>query len=366
MRRILIISLLILFLSGGCEAAAVSTPQPTQTETAVPTEPTAQANGRLFHLSITEAEGEPFDDAFRLAQSAGAQATSLSVYWDDIEIAPGIYQPDPNWLAIANAYYPAQQMQVSLAISVIDTNNLRLPADLADKSFDDPELIARFNSLLDYVAAQLTELTPQSLAIGNEIDLYLGSDVAQWRAYETFFVETAAYARTLWPNTLVGSKVTFEGIADERAAAIQSLNQHADVVLVTYYPLDGGFQVRPPTAVHDDFQTLADAFPDKTIHLLEVGYPTGTANGSSEAMQAQFIHELFLAWDDHAEQIPVLNYTWLTDMPETAVADMTDYYRLDDPAFVSFLATLGLRTGDGSPKPAFDQLLIETETRGWR
>lgn len=54
---------------------------------------------------------------------------------------PGEYNPDPNWLAVANLFYPAQEMVVSLTIPVIDTSSTRLPAELADKSFDDPEAV---------------------------------------------------------------------------------------------------------------------------------------------------------------------------------------------------------------------------------
>jgi hypothetical protein len=351
--------LLVLFFLVGCEETETAVPAPQATKS-------TPFSVRWLDMSISEAQGETYDTALNLAQSVGMQTTSLSLYWDEIETAPGVYQPDPNWLAIANAYYPAQEIKISLTISVIDTNNLRLPADLVDKSFDDPVVVARFNDLLNYIASQLPDLTPYVLAIGNEIDVYLWQDAAQWAAYEAFFVETAAHARMLWPSTPIGSKTTFSGLINGPLAVIQSLNQHADVVLITYYPLNAEFKVRPPTAVHDDFQTLSDTFANQTIYLLETGYPSGTKNDSSEAKQADFIRELFLAWDAHAEQIPVINYTWLTDVPETAVTEMTRYYGLADAGFVSYLATLGLRTSDGRPKPAFDQLATEAAARGWQ
>ena len=322
-------------------------------------------HGRILSLDVTEAADGNFDAAFNLAKSIGMQATSLSVYWDEIETAPGIYNPEPNWLEIANLYYPGQDVQVSLAISVIDTNNLRLPPDLADKPFDDPMVIERFNGLLDYIATQIPDLTINSLAIGNEIDIYLANNARQWEAYETFFIAAASHARTLWPAVPVGSKITFNGISSSPAPYIQSLNQHSDAILVTYYPLESDFTVREPTAVHADFHTLTQAFPNQPVHLLEVGYPSGEVNNSSEEKQRDFIHELFLAWDEHAGQIPLVNYTWQTDVSPDAVEQMTNYYQLDHPAFVSYLATLGLRTFDNIDKPAFRQLAIETEVRGW-
>ncbi|HID54023.1 MAG TPA: hypothetical protein EYP41_18550 [Anaerolineae bacterium] len=96
-----------------------------------------------------------------------------------------------------------------------------------------------------------------------------------------------------------------------------------------------------------------------------MGYPSGANNNSSYAKQAAFIHELFLAWDTHVAQIPLVNYTWQTDMPPNSIKEMTDYYHFDNPGFVSYLATLGLRTFDNADKPAFRQLAVETEARDW-
>ena len=357
--------MLLLLVGGivGCGETAVPTPLPIPASTPIPTTNTVPLGNRILSMDATEAADNDYDAALQRAKAVGVTAVTLTVYWDDIETEPGVYNPDPNWLEVANLYYPTQNVVVSLAISVIDTNNLRLPPDLADKSFDDPAVIERFNRLLDYVVTQVPAIKLNSLAIGNEIDIYLEADTEQWAAYETFFRETAAHARTLWPNLPIGTKTTFEGISGDPAPYIQSINQHSDVVLVTYYPLNPDFNVREPATVHNDFQTLADAFPNQTIYLLEVGYPSGTDNNSSYAKQAAFIHELFLAWDAHAAQIPLINYTWLTDMPLDSVKELTSYYRLAAPGFVSYLATLGLRTFDNTDKPAFRQLAAEMEAR---
>lgn len=119
--------------------------------------------------------------------------------------------------------------------------------------------------------------------------------------------------------------------------------------------------MRPPETFHVDFDTLSQKFPDQTIYMLEIGYPSGTENGSSEARQAEFIREMFNAWDDHAGQIPVINYTWLTDVPAEAVDGMTDYNGLDAPGLVGFLSSLGLRTSDGRNKLALTQFQTEID-----
>lgn len=361
------LALLTLLLAGlACAETTTSTPPPLQDVTPIPSGSVTPRDGRILSMDITEDQSGDFDAPFNLAKSAGMQATTLSVFWDEIETAPGEFEPDPNWLAIANLYYPSQEVMISLAISVIDTNNLRLPPNLAGKPLDDPQVIARFETLLDYIATQIPDLHLTSLAIGNEVDIYLGTDSRAWASFEAFFRQTAEHARRLWPGVPVGSKTTFDGLIGGPAPFIKSLNQYSDVAMVTYYPLQADFSVRQPDAVHRDFQTMVDAFPGKPIYLLEVGYPSGEDNHSSYELQAAFIHELFRAWDDHAEEIPLLNYTWMTDVSGEAVHQMTTYYRFGGRGFVSYLATLGLRTHQGQDKPAFTQWATETAARGWQ
>ena len=98
---------------------------------------------RILSLDVNQAADGDFDRAFARAQEAGMEATTLSLHWDEIETAPGQYDPQPNWPAIANIYYPAFNTPISLALSPIDTNNERRPADLRGRPFDDPEVVHR-------------------------------------------------------------------------------------------------------------------------------------------------------------------------------------------------------------------------------
>lgn len=322
---------------------------------------------RVLEMHLNESETGSFDQAVEKAKSAGANSASLSIFWDEIETTPGSYKPDPNLLRIANQYYPSQDMRVSLVISVLDTTQIRLPADLQGKSLHDPAVIRRFQALLDYIASQIHDLQLASLAIGNEIDGVLGVDPAAWEAYQVFFQQAKAHAKSLWPEVPIGAKIQYSGLTGESAAYAASLNQMADVVMVTYYPLRGDFTVQDPDVIHRDLKQLVRRYPDQRIYLAEIGYPTGETNGSSPEKQAAFIRETFAAWDDHADQIPLLSYSWLTDLPSAAVSSFEDYYGVKHPAFASFLRTLGLRTypGNGSDKAGFHTLVEETRVRDW-
>lgn len=338
---------------------------PTGIGTPSPASPIAARGDRLLGIDVAEAAGESFDQAFRVARDAGLQFASLSVAWDDLEARPGEFGADPNWLAIANRYYAAEGVPLALTIAAIDTNRVRLPDDLQGRRLDDPEVMARFGRLLDYVFTQIPDVDLAVLAIGNEVDITLGADTDAWRAYQKFFEAAAATSRALRPGVPVGAKMTLAGLAGDLRGQAQTLNALADLVLVTYYPLEADFGVQPPQVVREDLATLVASHPGQRIGILEAGYPSSTALGSSEELQAEFVRQVFRAWDDYAAEIPLLNFTWLTDASDGAVHGWAEYYGLQDERFVAYLATLGLRRSDGTPKPALDALASEAHARGW-
>ena len=314
---------------------------------------------------MTQADGESFDDALALVQAAGVQATSLPVFWDEIERAPGVFDPDPNWLAIADAFYPGAGIQIVLGIHPIDTNQDRRPADLQGRPFDDPQVIARYGALLEWALSQTPDLDLVVLSVGNEVDALLGSDAEAWAAYGRFFDAARARVHQTRPGLHVGAKATYGGLMGDSQSALQALNARADALLVTYYPLGPDFAAHPPSAVQGDVDRLLAAYPDGPVHLLETGYPSGTSCGGSPGRQADFVREVFRAWDRHAARIRSVEFTWLTDIAPATVDAYVDYYGVDDACFRDYLGTLGLREHDGSSKPAWDRLVEEAEARGW-
>jgi hypothetical protein len=289
----------------------------------------------------------------------------LSIGWEDIETAPGVYAPVFDYLAVANDYYPARDARIALMIGPIDTNVERLPADLKGRALDDPEVIARYRALLDHVFATIPDLELELLAIGNEIDIALGADTDRWEEYRRFYADVSDYARTLRPGTRVGVKMTLSGLTGPMAQRAAAINAESDLILVTHYPLNGDFTVRDPEEIGDDIDKLVATVPDKPIHFLELGYPSGAANNSSEGKQAEFIRETFQAWDRYAARIPFIAFGIMTDRSQSEVESYADYYGIDDEAFLEFLRTLGLRTNDGEDKPSWTALAAELDARGW-
>src|SRR5690349_18538805 len=101
--------------------------------------PPVPRGDRLLSIAVNEAADKDFGKAFARAQRAGLQVVGLPLAWDDLETAPGTYQPKINLLEIASQFYPAQKIKISLEVNPIDTNKVRLPKDLAGKAWDDPQ-----------------------------------------------------------------------------------------------------------------------------------------------------------------------------------------------------------------------------------
>lgn len=320
---------------------------------------------RILSIDITMAQDNDYNSAFALAKDAGIQATSLSLSWADFETSANTFEPETNWLKIANDYYPAQNTQISLMLGFIDTNNLRLPHDLQNRDFDDPELINRFKAFVDYVFLQIPNLELNSLAINNEIDIYLGTDKLLWQQYQVFYQEIANYIHTTYPDIKLGSKITFDGLSSFAKLQAKELNLYSDVIMLTYYPLNANFSVKEPSTVSKDFALFVELYPDKPIYILEAGYPSSSLLGSSEEKQAEFIKEVFIAWDANVEHIKLIDFTWLHDISPSSLIEYSNYYGINSSFFLAYLETLGLRTFDGEDKKAFKIFINEVKARAW-
>lgn len=323
---------------------------------------TVEKGERLLGIGINEGS-IGFDKAFPVAQSTGMQFVELPQQWDEIEPKPSKFTNQ--WLDIANAYYPQVGVRLVISLNAIDTNSLRMPVDLKDKPIDHPDVIARYEKAVDYVLGRLPNAALVAFSIGNEIDGFLGADPAKWAQYERFFKATAKYVRQKKPGVPVGTKVMLPSVIGDLRRQVQAVNQHADAVFVTYYPLKADFSVRAPTVVHDDIGAVVKLYTGKPIYLLETGYPSSSHLGSSETRQAEFIRETFKAWDQHHKQIRAMNFIWLHDISTAEVNTYKKYYGVNARPFGEYLGTLGLRTHNGKNKQAFKRLQQETQARGW-
>ncbi|MGH9628879.1 MAG: hypothetical protein ACRD7E_11190 [Bryobacteraceae bacterium] len=318
---------------------------------------------RVLGLDVNMAGNNDYQAAINLAKAAGAQTVSLTVNWDQLETAPGQY--DLSTLALANQYYPTQGLMLDLFVITMDPAGKHVPADLQGRRMNDPVVIERCKRLLDAVFTQLPDIQLNFLALGSEADLGLKEDPAAWNDYESFLASVRNHVRSKRPDLRVGVSATFAGLMGSAQPQLKRMNP--DAIFVSYYPTKSTFDVKDPGAASADFAALASAFAGQPVIIEQIGYPSGSALGSSQTKQRAFISEVFKAWDRHSSQIHSVTFAWLTDLPLSAVDSYSGYYGLHDGKFREFLRTLGLRTysGAGVSKPAYNTLVNEAKTRGW-
>ncbi len=305
-----------------------------------------------------------YDSCFALGANLGMGSVGIYQNWTAIETAPNTF--NLTIFDIANFYYPAYNMPIDLTIAPIHTNNLEVPADLVSITFNNPIFINRFKTLLDSIKAHIPNVTLTSLVIGSEHDAYLGSNSTLWSQYTEFYDAVLNYAKTLWPEIKIASELTFHGITTQNTFA-QTLNTNSDYIGVSYYPLNNDFTVKPVSNIPIDFATLIGLYPSKPICFYQYGYPSSASCNSSETLQSQFIAQTFTTWDNYANNVKMIDFTWLHDLDTALVNYYGSYYGITDTIFLEYLRTLGLRSwnGSGTDKEAFIELQCQAKQRGY-
>jgi exo-beta-1,3-glucanase (GH17 family) len=285
-------------------------------------------------------------------------------------------------LPALNGTYTSSSAQLTLTIRPINGpigGTDQFPSDLTGLAASNANVICRFNKFVDSVLGGLGSVVFTNIMIGNEIDTNGSAGTAPyWSAYSTFFHQVAAHVRSAAPGVKVGFTVTLAGAAYGSAtiqSGIQSLLPDADLLGVTYYPLDPAttppYGMKQPSVVAADFSALISRFSAIPISVQEVGYASQGATGctvASQANQAQFVSNVFAAWDANEAHIPFMSFLRMNDWSNTNAANTATAYGLGSNAcFIAYLQYLGFRT-DPTPsanKPAWTSLSNETHARGW-
>ena len=311
---------------------------------------------RALGLGLTEGQ-VGFDRSFAIAQDLGVSVVELAQQWDEVDQGDG--QLRSPILMAANKAFAQPQMSVVLSLNPIDTNRSRRPLRFAQHRFSDPACVVSFCSFVDFVVASLPDCRIKAIAIGNEIDAYLGEDQEGWQDYAKFLAAIRRHVKTKHQVAVCGAKMTWQ--ASEALSKL--VLAQSDALMMTYYPLDKHFQVRGQEHWQNDIQGLIARAEQKPLYLMEIGFPSSVLNNSSEHQQAEFIKNIFAIWDKHAATIPYLNIVWLHDLPPKQVDQLVQYYQGANKSFRSFLESLGLRCVDGKAKLGFKQLSYELSVR---
>ena len=358
---LLIIIALLLLGCGGGGGTSTNTPLP------------PAQGARILGMDVKEVPSVTYAMAYRQAMSLGVREVSVSLDWSLLEPSVGIY--DNTLPGIIDSFYPTQAGDITLVLRPLDTPGPSLPAELVGLAYDSPAVIAAFDDFLANLHAQLPALNASGklkwVHIGNEIDAYLGSDPNRWAQWQTFFQAAKAKVRSLWgAGVEVSSIIQFSVLSDTNKLALYSnLLPDLDSAVLTYYPLNADFTMRPVSTVATDFALMVNAIPGKTILLQECGYPSSSVNNSSETLQADFVSAVFEAWDDNINRIGLIDLAWQYDVSSGTVDQWVIDFNMAgnqyETAFREYLGTLGLSNFDSTEKAAMQRLRDELQVRRW-
>ena len=317
---------------------------------------TGQQKERLLGIGVAPSSqdyGEALDEAIE----AGLEVFEVPQQWQEIEDKENIAL-----LKLFNTLFSAKEIPVVLTLNPLDTLNNQIPDDLKGMRFDDPRFLMRYKMFANRALEMLSDVELVSLSVGNEVNILLGDDADLWQQYTAFFIQAKEHLKQARPDVPVGVKLTFHAFREHRDR-VDRIIAASDLVMITYYPLKDG-SVIATDAIRSEIEQLVAAYPNKSIQLNEVGYPSSRQLQSSPAKQAEFVSQVFTTWDANP-QIELVTFVWLNDIAPAEVRKLRQTYGNGNPIFVKVLSTLGLRTHDGTPKPAFLRLQQEAQARGF-
>ncbi len=322
-----------------------------------------------LHTAVVYDEPDPqatqiVEDAFGQLVAAGMDGYEVNITWADLEKDSG--QVDTEFLE----YWLSELNNIGITvpymvIKTLDTNQLAFPADLISDSnpqkladgleLDSPEVLERFKRVLAAVVPILKDHGGFYLAVGNEVDVYLGDHPGAVSHFATFVQESATFIHSLDPEMAAGVNMTWEALNDfDSAQAFISLS---DAVSLSYYPLDHQSKGLPPEEVFTHLDKMLQMSQGKPILIQEAGYPSGASEDPQTLEnQAQFIENLFAVAMENP-QFRFISIQHLSDWPEATCRYFEDYYGLHDDGFHHFLCSLGVITYAGDKKPAYARLL---------
>lgn len=317
---------------------------------------------RKVFMALTPGQGDTdLSPALREALATGFDGPGdLNLDWGVLEPTLGTYT-DPGGI-IAWSQRTLQGIPLHLTLAPIQTTYVSVPAPLQGLGWNDTAMVNAYANTLLYLKAQLQGVAIQSVSVGNEVDVVLKTDPEQWKAYTEFFKSVYTVAKELWPEADVGVKMTYEAVLASQPGVATPVLAASDAILTTYYPTVDEFE-SDKNLVFKDFSSVVHAFPDKKVHFLEVGFPSDPAIHSSEALQSDFVNQVFANWDTYPDRVKSITFVWLHDLSPETLEALAASYGSNHREFISFLGSLGYLSFDKKEKESYELLVQNIQQR---
>ncbi len=297
--------------------------------------------------------------------------------WERIETSPGQYDMNDAITAPMSLVYPKHPYKgVLLIIPIIDSRIKIFPADLQNKSFNDPEVGHRFLAMLHAIAEQPSSKEVTYILLGNEIDQYFKVDQSELDSFMGLLKASVDQLHRDLLGVKVGTITTFTALRNLKLFEV--LTEYSDFIDYSYYPseqlvpgpgaTDQEVHMEPISEVRADLGKMAQAARPRSFGFTEIGYPASPLVGSSEAQQADFVKTVFETLDPYRQQNRVLFINWANFAdyaPEFCQSYADQQAFANTPEYCAFVKTLGLRIyTDNQPRKAWN-IFVE-EAAAWQ
>lgn len=305
-------------------------------------------------------------EAMSLLTDNNMNLFGFAANWADLELSPGAFNLQDHFinpLTLLVPQYPKLD-GVVFVLKMIDTNWRPMPQDIQARPFDDPEVLRRFEALIDAIAAEPSNNRLTHILLGNEVDGYLSQHPEEFAGFITFYQKGVERIHEKMPGVKVSTIITFQSL-ERHSVIFDQFNQFSDFVCYTYYPFSDSsgnatWQMRPVSEIKADIDLMAQRAGDREFAFTEIGYSSSVLNGSSEEQQAQFVGEMFQAIKGFQRdgRLAFLLYHALYDYPPGVCAPYAEAQGIDSTAICSFMENLGLRRYDtGEPRKAWGEFV---------
>ncbi|MGK7396324.1 MAG: hypothetical protein ACNS62_17235 [Candidatus Cyclobacteriaceae bacterium M3_2C_046] len=307
-----------------------------------------------------------WDDAI----DAGMSVARLQIDWPELETSPNTYNQASFEQKLIEL--KSQGLQPFLLISAYDSEGPVIPADLIEKGFDDPELIQRFNNLMNWVIPLLVEYDGFLISISNEPDNSFEDVPGLEDKILAFLLKVKAHIHQL--NQDMAVTVTLaEGSLDENKSGIFEILAACDVACWNFYGAKSQFEHPDPyyylaqteSEIKSDIQRMLNVSGEKNIVIQELGmYSGNTTLNSSQEIQRKFFEVFFREMKNNERLKVAFNFQlvdWSTQVTQIFAQSLVDEGLPKDfiDQFSESLETIGLIAySSGIRKKAWDEFLF--------
>jgi hypothetical protein len=319
-----------------------------------------------FNPTNPPATTEAIEARWQEALEAGMRVGRLQIDWDELEPGPGVYDKDA--LRDRLDEYRRLDLQTFLLISVYDSDGPVVPEYLKGRSLDDPELIRRFNRLMEWVIPMLVEYDGYMISVLNEADNSFGEVPGLHEEVLTFLREAKQHIHNIDDRMAVGATVS-EGNVATGTPGVQALIDESDVACFNFYgaELIGEFPYYQPqreAEISADIEQMLEISGSKQIVIQELGMWSGSdLLPSNEEMQRRFF-EVFFEEMASRKRIRTAYVFQLVDWSPEVTNLIAEPLRAEEVpedfvhVFIESLQTIGLiRYEDGESKLAWEEFI---------